>query len=485
MEARKKTVAVLDKHLKTSGLGPRLKVAAGFDPEEQFKPKGAPGDNQVGSFLKRAIPKDFPYDPKALKPLAQTLWAMSVALGHTLTAHRQLSKVKSATVSPDGLFGGRGYVMSIKDVRKALYDAAEGLSAISDTLHDEINAPHWKPKLAELEKNDIESVERLVGEAEENLENPEEDADEAMEQAEESGTRAEMEEGEGEEEPASKIPDSGSAPDSYVAPGQVKQASEGSYDRRNFANSSVPVQTESGPRVQHLDRGDVDQTGPFGSYNNQEPRSTKDEWSREDGGGSEYIYQSEWDNNLLDETSRTAMKERIAASALPGKLTDPTPTEGYDFGIGYGDGNDAHGQGAGDYGTVDSDGKGVYGPHAKLPDAPGGTESDISTPAIELEVGRTAPRWKAASSKLPMDILPSVARSDYYEGDKGDNEVNAASSVPEVENVNYDHDKDIQPGAGYRHEQGHQPYIKWDSDTHNYEHDYIYQRDVEGPFERE
>jgi hypothetical protein len=645
VEARKKTLAVLNRHLRESQLGPRIKVAA-FDPEEQFKPKGdGVGDNQVGNFLKRAIPKDFPYDPKALKPLAQALWAMSVAHGHTLTAHRQLSKVKSSTISPDGLIGGRGYVMSIKDVRKALYDAAEGLSAISDTMHDEINAAHWKPRLAELEREDVESVERLVGEAEQNLENPEEETEEDMEQAEKSGERAELEEGEG--EPGSEVPTTADLPDAaetVESTQHVKQASGYTYrrtvqaveipigalersarglarklERQGFridvdvfksgrggelgpsyvtlmvdvdttapdgshdtywsevkfyaggyysgrhpnefgggdswhsmaskalkfiksdlesqgwtgtlksANSSIPVETLSGPRVQHMDRGDVDQTGPFGSYNNQEPMSTHDNWSRTEGVPDEYVYQSEWDNELLDKTAKqdkelaaeaertgvlvrsvgtpTKFKttvtaetvasdieeaesreiEPVSSSALPGTLTDTTPTEGYDFGIGYGDGNDAHGQGAGGYGTVDSDGKGVYGPSSELPNDPGAGESGESdtTPTVELEVGRGGPEWKTSSSTLPLDILRSVARSDYYDGDKGDNEVNATSALPGVEESNYEFSKDMHPGVGYRFEQGHQPYIKWDSDTHNMKHDYVYQREVQGPYERE
>jgi hypothetical protein len=464
VESKKKVLVVLNRHLQESKLDPWIKLAASLDSEEET--------SDAGSFLKRAIPKGYAYDSKALKPLAKMLWAMSVALGHALTAHRQFTKVKSSTISPDGLIGGRGYVMSVKDVRKALYDACEWLSTVSDTIHDELNAPHWKPKLAELEKNDIESVERLVGDAERILDNPEEEAEEDIEKAEETGTRAELEEGEG-----SKVPDGGDFADSgSVENSQTKQA----YTYRR-AISSDPVNVLPGPRVEHRDRGDVDQTGPFGSHNIDEPMSTKDEWSREDGAGSDYPYQSEWDNELLDKTGN---------SNLPGKLTDNTPTEGYDYGLGYGEGNDAHGQGAGGYGTVDSDGKQVYGPYAQLPDDPGAGssgESD-STPAVELAVGRAHQansKWKTNSSKLPLDIMPSVARADYYEGDKGDNEVNATSSLPGVENKNYEYSRDSHPGVGYRYEQGRQQYVKWDSDTHNMELDPTYQRELEGPFERE
>jgi len=343
VEARKKTVAALKRHIQDSersGLERQLKTAgiegdvrvAGAVPKP---PKIGGVDNEVGTHIKRAIPKNYDYDPRSMKTLAKTLWALSVSLGHAMTAHRQFTKIKSATISPDGLIGGRGYVMSVKDIRKTLNDACEAISTISDTLHDELHAPHWKPKLAELEKDDREGVERLVGDAERIMEDPEgetSDGDpEDMDEAEESGPRADLgARDDGDEGSGSEMPDGDDLADN------VKTASVAYSYRR--ANSSVPVQTLSGPRVQHLDRGDVDQTGPFGSYNSEEPLSTADAWSRSDGAHSEYDYVSEWDNDLRDKTGD---------SSLPGALTDRTPTEGYDFGIGYGDANDAHGQGAG------------------------------------------------------------------------------------------------------------------------------------------
>lgn len=515
-------------------------------------PKAGGLDNEVAGHVKRAIPKGYEYDPKAIKPLAKMLWAMSVSLGHAMTAHRQFTKMKSSTVSPDGLIGGRGYVMAVKDVRKALYDACEGLSAVSDTIHDEINAPHWKSQLARLEREDVDGVERLVGEAERILDNPEEGIDDAMEEAEDEGPQVELE-----EEPGSEIPDGDGLVDARPAPKRDKQASAYSYRR---ANSSIPVDTLSGPRVQHLDRGDVDQTGPFGSYNSEEPRSMHDDWSKNDGGkGNEYDYVSEWDNDL---------SEKSATSMVPDSNTDSTPTQGYDFGIGYGEGNDAHGQGAGGYSNVDSDGKGVWGPHAEMPDDPGGATDDTendSTPSIEISVSRSSmprtaayemkglrsiivrgreykvryvtrdhgdpiavidvsgeefdgetgpfggdygdeyrlPRdfvvpqngrarlasadpWKVdAVAELPNDGEPPVARSDYYQGDKGSNLVNSVrgdSELPGEPTNNYEFSKDVHPGLGYRYEQGAQPYIKWDSETHNMRPDYVYQREVQGPY---
>ena len=667
MSIRNKSIAALNRHTR----GIRI---AGAMP---VPPKAGGLDNEVAGHVKRAIPKGYEYDPKAIKPLAKMLWAMSVSLGHAMTAHRQFTKMKSSTVSPDGLIGGRGYVMAVKDVRKALYDACEGLSAVSDTIHDEINAPHWKSQLARLEREDVDGVERLVGEAERILDNPEEGIDDAMEEAEDEGPQVELE-----EEPGSEIPDGDGLVDARPAPKRDKQASAYSYRR---ANSSIPVDTLSGPRVQHLDRGDVDQTGPFGSYNSEEPRSMHDDWSKNDGGkGNEYDYVSEWDNDL---------SEKSATSMVPDSNTDSTPTQGYDFGIGYGEGNDAHGQGAGGYSNVDSDGKGVWGPHAEMPDDPGGATDDTendSTPSIEISVSRSSmprtaayemkglrsiivrgreykvryvtrgdhgdliavidvsgeefdgepgpfggdygdeyqlpldfvppqngrarlasttwkvssqvrhcgiwkdsdghwyldlaareygeyedadtygpfsseaqaekyldgfsnpggldvddsgtkppptkspnggrvrrpgstPRWaneQHAEAKLPNDGEPPVARSDYYDGDKGSNLVNASPSVGSSKlpgeampskatpltprpshpgehmfattelpgdgtDVDYEFSKDVHPGLGYRYERSNQPYIKWDSNTHNMRPDPVYQREVEGPYAKQ
>jgi hypothetical protein len=548
-------------------------------------PKMGAVDNEVTGHLKRAIPQNYDYDPKALQPLAEMLWALSVSLGHAMTAHRKFVKLKSATISPDGMVGGRGYVMSVKDIRKTLHDACEAISAVSDTIHDELHAPHWRPKLAELEKNDVENVERLVGEAEKILDDPEgeteDDIDEGLEDAEKDGPEADL------AEAGSQMPDGDDLADKQADPANVKMASAYTYDRR--ANSSLPVETLPGPRVDHLDRGDVDQTGPFGSYNTEEEPQPSDKWTRDEGTGSDYAYQSEWDNNLLDKTANkrdpldigdwidprlqstitmdeiraavsilhrgmpperllqthAARKHKLtqadldsfllmdergllkqAASSVPDSNTDRTPTEGWDFGLGYGEGNDAHGQGAGGYGTVDSDGRGVYGPSSQMPQDPGGKmhddESD-TTPMVEVGIGRSSmPRhasdWKVdATAELPNDGEPGVARSDYYQGDKGSNMVNSGpsnvgsaklpgtgmpgkaapvtarpshlsehmfgnSDLPGAPEADYDFEKDVQPGTGYRYEQGTQPYIKWDSETHNMRPDPVYQRDDQGPY---
>lgn len=433
MSARKKTKKALTRHIQAmerSALDNQLKTA-GIDSEPSrvagsvkvaFDEDGAGG---MGGSVQRMIPNGYEFNPKAIKPLARTLWAMSVALGHAMTAHRQFTKIKSSTISPDGLIGGRGYVMSVKDIRKALYDACESLSAISDSVHDELNAAHWKPKLAELEEKDVESVERLVGEAEQMMEDPEAEIADEMEEAEEEGPRADLDE-DGNPE-ASEVPGGDDLADS-VEPSQVKMASsESMSDRllRRFSNSSLPVQTLPGPRVQHLDRGDVDQQGPGGSYN------TPDEWDIEEPKGP--TYQSEWSNEF------TSPRAPTATTALP---SDWSPTGVQDFGLGYGEDGAGLNHGVGD-------------PHSVLP----------------------ASQWK---TELPQDVLGPVVRTDYYP----DGDIVAESSLPAPVVFDYESEWDV-PAQVSDIVEPTEPYIKWDYTTHNMRPDHIYQRDAQGPREGE
>lgn len=211
MSTRDKTLQALAMY--DGGHNQRVAAFPPFPPKNQnAPPPGAP--------TKRDIPSNHPFEPKALKPMSKALYACSVALGNALTAYREFSRVKSATVSPDGLLGGRGYVMGVRDMRQKMWDACEALSAIADTLHDEINAPHWKPKLALLDDNDQEDVARFVEESEDVLENPEEEAEEKIEEIEKANDGPKKGKPVAEEETASKTPGGG---DAEVA--QTKEAS--------------------------------------------------------------------------------------------------------------------------------------------------------------------------------------------------------------------------------------------------------------------
>lgn len=494
VEARRKTAIRLsedarDGFARVAAKGSFDKPAMGGDdsggmPWQKGGGIGAPGGG-IGGPTKRDIPDDHQFDKKAIKPIVTTLWAMSVALGHALTAHRAFSRLKSSTFSPDGLLGGRGYVLPVKDIRANLFEACEQLSSLCDTLHDEINAPHWKPKIAELEKTDMVEIERLLGSAEEWIDNPEEEVEEELdEDAKKKGwSGSQKDRFKDDHSMGSKLPSGGdkeTLPSQGPHPAnkdhpqnkQASVASKYSYDRA--ANSTLSPQNEpGGPRVNHLDRADTDQTGPGGSYNRDEP-PVQDAWGESGGVGGQPMSQNEGDDYAYPAAWNGDLSGKGAASGVPDSNTESTPTQGYDFGIGDGNGNDAHGQGAGGYGEKNpgSGDYGVYGPAAELPHDSGGKTKDDeesdSTPTIERQVSESGhmglpvtaklvtwvdlhpnfsptarlltradlglnPDGTEAAGKLPNDTDVPVARSDYYAGPKGNDTdvvINAQAELP-------------------------------------------------------
>ena len=148
---------------KTAGEVRFIKDRSGDKGEWAFGPAGA---------SERDIEEDFAFKPGALKPLATTLRATLMALGHAQSAASTFTKVKSRKVSPDGALGGKGYIQKITDMRRQYMNCVEALSALSDTLYDEINAPHWQPG-PDLGTREREDVEEIMQDAEEIREDPE------------------------------------------------------------------------------------------------------------------------------------------------------------------------------------------------------------------------------------------------------------------------------------------------------------------------
>jgi hypothetical protein len=131
---------------------------------------------------KREIPGDFNYSPKNQKPLARVLLSTYAALGHCLLAYNSFAKLNSARLSPDGSLGGRGYIMKIADMRKQYMNTVEALSALSDTLYDEINAPHWSLLTRQESDSDKAEVSALIQDAEKIRRDPEEWAEVSAEE---------------------------------------------------------------------------------------------------------------------------------------------------------------------------------------------------------------------------------------------------------------------------------------------------------------
>lgn len=147
---------------------------------------GSPGPSERDS----ALLEEFVFNPKFLKPLALTLRSLLMALGHATSAHARFVKIKSRTISPDGALGGKGYIQKIPDMRRQLMNSVEVLSSLTDTIHDEILAPHWAEDEDKLDPRDRDEVKQIVEEVEEIKDDPEgwaiEEEEEESEEAEET-----------------------------------------------------------------------------------------------------------------------------------------------------------------------------------------------------------------------------------------------------------------------------------------------------------
>lgn len=128
---------------------------------------GSPGPTE------REIQEDFEYNPKNMKPLAETLRAALLAMGHALSAHATFNRIKSAQVSPDGALGGKGYIQKIPDMRRQLMNVCEALSSLTDTLYDEIKAPHWNPAVESQGKRERDEVKNIMDDVDEIRSDPE------------------------------------------------------------------------------------------------------------------------------------------------------------------------------------------------------------------------------------------------------------------------------------------------------------------------
>lgn len=140
--------------------------------------------NDTGPQERRITP-DFAFDPRNTKPLAKVLRSTNASLGHAMAAYAIFAKLKSADISPDGSLGGKGYIQKISEMRRAYMNVVESLSALSDTLYDEIRAPHWAAISRQEDPDEREEVEQIVEDAMEIKQDPEawaEDQEEAMDE---------------------------------------------------------------------------------------------------------------------------------------------------------------------------------------------------------------------------------------------------------------------------------------------------------------
>jgi len=287
----------------------------------------------------------FKWSAESLKELAKILWSAQRSHSYSLAALRMLSKMSASEFSPDGLLGGRGYIQSIKDMRDNLAKSSEILSAVSDTLHDEINADHWKissetPPDAEA----LEEVDTLMHDTQDIQSNPEGFVEGQLEEELLANPSPDDmnpqplnpavhkdEDDEDEDDDEGTFIQSSNKPhgfikitrnhvDSYPNYEQIinKHLRIASNSISKIADSSLPVSTLPGPRVDRIGPGDGSNPNS-GGYNPKEDDPSDDPtfegFNTDDCNIFDYLYESEWSDGA---TAYASSRVAETYSWLPG-----------------------------------------------------------------------------------------------------------------------------------------------------------------------
>lgn len=171
--------------------------------------------------VRREIPDDFKYNPKKLKNLKKILHNVTISLGTLTSSINEFAKLKGPEVSPDGLLGGIGYIIPLKEIKESFNTSVRSLSDIADCLADELTNPKWSVK-------DDKDVKKLIKEKEEAIKDVEEAEEEIGpdDLTTVENMKEDVEEKE-EAEPEAEIPEMGPNPDSKetVERSELKTAS--------------------------------------------------------------------------------------------------------------------------------------------------------------------------------------------------------------------------------------------------------------------
>jgi hypothetical protein len=129
----------------------------------------------ASSGVHRQISDDFKYNKAKIKHLKKVLHNVTVALGTLTSAHNEFSRIKGPEISPDGLLGGLGYIIPIKDIKDSLMSAMKNVGDIADCIADELTNPKWGAKDDKDVKKLIKEKKEVEEQVEEIQENPDED----------------------------------------------------------------------------------------------------------------------------------------------------------------------------------------------------------------------------------------------------------------------------------------------------------------------
>ncbi len=127
--------------------------------------------------------EDFTPDLDSLLALEEILIPLTRAQKNLTRAYTLFVQIKTPKITPDGMIGGKGFMISLKDVKDGLNTIIDKLAIISDAVEDEVsNNPIWQEVKKQREQepesdlnisqNSIENIEQEVvenlGETEDN-----------------------------------------------------------------------------------------------------------------------------------------------------------------------------------------------------------------------------------------------------------------------------------------------------------------------------
>lgn len=94
----------------------------------------------------------FEYDKSKANVLKKALHNLNVSLGTLISAMKDLALIRGSDLTPDGQLGGRGFIMSFRDIKAAVNEAVNNISDVTDTLADELTNPKWGLTKTEVKK---------------------------------------------------------------------------------------------------------------------------------------------------------------------------------------------------------------------------------------------------------------------------------------------------------------------------------------------
>jgi len=117
----------------------------------------------------------FEYDTSKATILKRSLHNINVSLGTLLSAMKDMALLRGSEITPDGMLGGRGFIMPFREMKQKINSAINDLSDITDTIADELTNPNWGLSTEEKKKvkREKKEIEEQVEEIEETVPNGE------------------------------------------------------------------------------------------------------------------------------------------------------------------------------------------------------------------------------------------------------------------------------------------------------------------------